>query len=334
MPGTSDIGRLRTRCTLLFALFVFGGCTLQPPVPEPAPQPEVVVEPVVVEPVVEETPEPIVHPEPVVVPEPPQLPSVAIVVSGPQAAFLDVANALADRLENFEVYDLSDRSRPPASVLRGINDSDSGTIVAIGLRAAQSSVAMANAPVVFTQVFNYREHNLLTDNSRGIAPLAPLDAQLAAWREIDPELSSIGIIVGDGHDELIEEAQLAAQKHGVELTIHSSRSDQETLYFFRRMAQDIDGFWLFPDNRILSARSLREILEIAHRGQVAVAVPNEGMLALGASVSFETQPDDIAETIARIVRQIHEKGLQGIPPISPLSALRVISAGETRVVKR
>ena len=334
MPGASEAGRLRNRCILLSVILVLGGCALQQPVPEPAPQPEVVVEPVVVEPVVEETPEPVVDPEPVVVPEPPQLPSVAIVISGQQPAFLDVANALAVRLENFEVYDLSDRSRPPASVLRGINDSDSGAIVAIGLRAAQSSVAMANAPVVFTQVFNYRDHKLLTENSRGIAPLAPLDAQLAAWLEFDPEISNIGIIVGDGHDELIEEAQLAAQKHGVELTIHLSRSDQETLYFFRRMAQDIDGFWLFPDNRILSARSLREIIEIAKRGQVTVAVPNEAMLDLGASISFESRPDDIAETIAKIVRQIHEKGLADIPPISPLSALRVVSAGANRVVKR
>ena len=100
------------------------------------------------------------------------------------------------------------------------------------------------------------------------------------------------------------------------------------------MAQDIDGFWLFPDNRILSARSLRQILEIANRGQITVAVPNEAMLALGATVSFESQADDIAETIAKVIRQIHDKGLHSIPPISPLSALRVITAGDTRVVNR
>lgn len=332
--GTGEARRVLIRCAILSAALALSACSIFQPEPEPVPQPEVVVVPVVVEPVVVETPEPEPVPEPVIVPEPPRLPPVAIVITGRQPAFLDVADALAEQLDNFEVYDLSDKSRPPASVLRGINDSDSGTVVAIGLRAAQSSVAMAESPVVFSQVFNYRDHELLTENSRGVSPLAPLDAQLAAWRAIDPDLSRVGIIVGDGHEDLIEEAELAADKHGVELTIRISRSDQETLYIFRRMAQDIDGFWLFPDNRILSARSLKQIIDIANRGQVAVAVPNESMLSLGAAISMESRAEDIAATIARIVRQIHESGLQAVPPISPLSAIRIVTRDDVKVVNR
>ena len=118
------------------------------------------------------------------------------------------------------------------------------------------------------------------------------------------------------------------------MTVRIANSDQETIYIFRRMAQDIDGFWLFPDNRILSTRSLRKILDIARRGQIAVAVPNESMLAIGATISIESQAEDIAATIVKVVRKIHTDGLQSVPAISPLSAIRVVTRDGIPVVSR
>lgn len=334
MLGTGNLRRAMARIAILIVVAATSGCSILAPQPEPVPQPEVVVEPVVVTPVVVETPDPEPTPEPIFVAPPPKLPLVAIVITNNQPAFLDVAEALGKELDEFKIFDLSDKSRPPVTVLRTINDSNPGSVVAIGLRAAQSSIAMAEAPVIFSQVFNYRDHGLLTANSRGVAPLAPLDAQLAAWVEIDPGIKRIGMIVGEGHEELVAEAEVAAQKHDIQLNVRVARSDQETLHIFRRMAHDIDGFWLIPDNRIHSSRSLREILDISKRDQVSVAVPNESMLAMGATVSIESQADDIAATIARIIRKIHSDGLQSIPPISPLSAVRVVTRDDTKVVKR
>jgi ABC-type uncharacterized transport system substrate-binding protein len=330
MPRNGAIIRTINRFAALIAILTLSGCSHFAPQIEPVDEPAVVVVPTKVEPLIVEP----AKVEPPKVTIPPRLPPVAIVLTSSQPAFLDVANALTGHLDDFQVYDLSDDSKPPVSILRGINDSDTGTVVAIGLRAAKSSVAMADSPVVFSQVFNYQDFGLLTANSRGVAPLAPLDAQLAAWTEIDPTLSRIGIIVGEGHDELITEAQLAGQKHNVELRIRISHSDQETLYLFRRMAQDIDGFWLFPDNRILSSRSLEQILDSARRGQVAVAVPNESMLKMGATISIATQAEDIAATIAKVIRKIQSDGLRSVPAISPLSAISIVTRDGVKVVSR
>ncbi len=325
MPRNGANTRTLSRFAALIAVLALSGCSTTSPQIEPVEEPVVVVVPTKVEPKKVEPPK---------VVEPPPLPPVAIVLTSSRPAFLDVANALEKHLDDFQVYDLSDDSQPPVSILRGINDSDTGTVVAIGLRAARSSVAMADSPVVFSQVFNHQDYELLTANSRGIAPLPPLDAQLAAWTEIDPTLSLIGIIVGEGHDDLITEAQLAAQKHNVELRIRISHSDQETLYLFRRMEQDIDGFWLFPDNRILSSRSLQQILESSRQGQVAVAVPNESMLEMGATISMATQAEDIAATIAKVIRKIRTDGLQSVPAISPLSAINVVTRDDAKVANR
>ncbi len=318
---------------LALAALLLSACATQLPPPEPivADDPvEAVVEPAPA-PVEEKQPEPVPEPEPVPAPAP--LPSVAIVVTSSQPVYTDVANELTKHFENYDIYDLSDASRPPVTVLRLINDSNPVAVIAIGVRAAQSAVAMSRQPVVFSQVFNYRDHDLLNDNTRGVATLPPLDAQLAAWREIDPSVQRVGFIIGDGHDELITEAEVAAQRHGLELDVEISRSDQETLYIFRRMIRDIDGFLLLPDNRILSSRVLQEMMTEARRHQVAVSVPNDAMLSLGAAVSMTASAADIARTIVKVVRAIQAGNIGDLPPVTGLSEI-LVRTGPTEQAAR
>jgi ABC-type uncharacterized transport system substrate-binding protein len=319
-------GRELLRHAIIVAALIFSGCSTLAPGPDP-----IVHEPIVII----EPPPPVTEPD-VSIPDPapPQLFPVAIVLTSNQPAYADVARELTKRFENYELYDLSDDDRPPITVLRLINDSESGAVVAIGLRAARSSVAMSDKPVVFSQVFNYQDYNLLTENSRGVAAIAPLDAQLAAWKQADPTITRIGAIIGQGHDDLIAEAELAAARHGVELSVQVTHSDQETLYFFKRMVRNIDGFWLFPDNRILSRRALLQIMEDAKGQNVSVLVPNNSMLQIGGSVSVSSVASDIAKTITKLVLQIQAGSLSKIPPISPLSEIRVQTKDTIQVVDR
>lgn len=318
--GTKITGALRL--STVAGLLLLHGCALLAPEPEPVePVPEVVEVP---EPVVE-VPEPEPEPEPPVVRPAPPPRQVAIVLSSRQEAYEAVANELSERLDNVAIYDLGDRSQPPVVAFRQINDSRTDAIVAIGLRAARSSVAMAQVPVVFSQVFNYQDHGLITETSRGVSALPPLDAHLAAWKKLDPTLARVGLIVGAGHESLRTEAEIAAQNHGVELRIQEAGSDQETLYHFKRIIHEIDGFWLFPDNRILSPRVLTEILQQANRRHVPVAVSNEAMLQLGAAISVSTIPSDIAATIVQVLERIRAGEIDTVPPMTQLSEVRVLT---------
>ncbi len=271
-------------------------------------------------------------------PEPlPEPPTVAIALSSRQPAYEAVARELSNLLEEYAIYDLSDRSQPPVTAFRLINDSDAGVVVAIGLRAARSSLAMSDTPVVFSQVFNYHEHDLLSDSSRGVSSLAPLTAHLAAWKDYDPDVSSIGAIIGEGHDDLVAEALAAAERYDVRLEIQVVTSDQEALYHFRRMVRDIDGFWLFPDNRILSSRSLTTILEQANQRRVPVAVTHEPLLSMGATLSVSAVAEDIARTIVNVIREIEAGRIEQVPPITPLSEARIVigdATGQTRTASR
>ena len=314
---TRDVLRLVT----IAGLLLLNGCALFEPEPEVVePAPEVVVEPEPVVVVPEPEPEPPPKPAP---PPPPPPPQVAIVLSSRQPAYEEVANELSERLDNVAIYDLGDRSQPPVLAFRQINDSRTDAVVAIGLRAARSSVALAQVPVIFSQVFNYQDYGLVTDNSRGVSALAPLDAHLDAWKTLDPTLARVGMIIGAGHDSLRAEAEIAAQKHGIDLQIREAGSDQETLYHFKRMIHEIDGFWLFPDNRILSPRVLAEVLEQANRRRVPVAVSNDAMLQMGAAISVSTVASDIAATIVKVLERMRAGGMESLPPLTQLSEVRV-----------
>jgi hypothetical protein len=320
------------RLILLSAALGLSGCALVPPEPEiePDPRPEAVTPETEIE---------ILPPPPAPAPKSrtsvaaPSLPTLAIVLTSSIAAYADVAAELSRRFENHAIYNLADDERAPTSILHSINDSDTGVVVAIGLRAARSAVALADRPVVFSQVFNYQE--LLTENTRGVSAIAPLDAQISAWKELNPSISRVGVIVGKGHDRLIEEARRAAETQDVELVVHSAGSDQETLFIFKRMIRKIDGFWLFADNRILSPRVLNLMIATAKQQQVPVLAPNESMLAIGASVSISSVAADIAETITQIVRRIEAGQIDTVPAISPLREIHVVSRDlTTRVADR
>lgn len=313
------MGLKGTAWTLL--LLTTAACTTTPPQPPPVVEPEP-------EPVVAEPPEPIIvlPPEPIPEPEPAPvepLPSVAIVLAGRVPAYESVVVELEQEFKTFSIFDLNDKSLPPDMAFRQIHDSDTAAVIAVGLNAARMAVAMSRVPVIFAQVFNYQDHGLVTESSRGVAAIAPLDRQLAAWRGADPTLSSVGIIIGEGHDDLIAKAELAAAEQGLDLSVQVARSDQETLYLYKRMIPDIDGFWLFPDNRILSARVLQEILNEARRRNITVVAPNDALLQMGAAISITTEPSDVAARIAAIVQQITAGRFADVPALTPLTGLRI-----------
>ncbi len=332
-PGETDVERAEVpgigrkidgalRLATAAGFLLLHGCAMfqaEPEVLEPPSEIAAEPEPVVAAPEPESEPEPV--PEPVRPPPPPK--QVAIILSSREAAYEEVAVELSKRLDNVAIYDLEDRSQPPVVAFRHINDSRADAVVAIGLRAARSSVALAQVPVIFSQVFNYQDYNLVTDDSRGVSAIAPLDAHLDAWKRLDPTLARVGLIVGTGHDALLTEAEIAAQKHRVELQVRVATSDQEALYHFKRMIHEIDGFWLFPDNRILSPRVLTEMLQQANRRQVPVTVSNEGMLQIGAAISVSTVAADIAATIVKVLERIRAGEIDLVPPLTQLSEVRV-----------
>ncbi len=305
--------------SLALALF-FSGCAIigqQPDVaseagttePEPASAQETAEYPSAETPIVNE-PELFPH-------------RAAIVLSDRKPAYENIATELGALLEDYSIYDLTDKSLMPRAVFSNIADFDAGLVIAIGIRAATVANAYSQVPVVFCQVFNIAEIDLDSGNLKGVAALPPLAMQVAAWQEFNPGLSNVGAIVGSGHEDLIDEARKAADSAGLNFHYRIARSDRETLYMFNRLTPVIDGFWLFPDNRILSPYVLRQMLSYASRHRVQVAVFNPALLDFGAAISTASVDSDIAATVVSVAHRVIRGDGESIPAVTPLNAIDV-----------
>lgn len=195
--------------------------------------------------------------------------------------------------------------------------------VAVGYEAALAARDTLAVPTIFCQVFN---HHALDDRNAplwGIAAIPPVELQLRAWKRLSPSLARIGTIIGPDHARLIREAQHAAKQAGIALRIAVSSSDRETLYHFRRFVHDVDGFWLFPDNRILSPAALRDITALAAEHDVEIVAVN-ALLPPGAAVlRVSGTTDDIVAAVRGVVEHVAAGATHDLPAITPLSEILV-----------
>jgi ABC-type uncharacterized transport system substrate-binding protein len=195
--------------------------------------------------------------------------------------------------------------------------------VAVGREAVELARANLSAtPLVFCQVFNYQEFFAPEQRVWGVSSMPPLALPLRGWTSVSPSRRRIGLIVSDAHSALIDEVAAAAGDD-VEIKHAVSSSDRETLYLFKRLASEVDGFWLVPDNRILSPGVLRELLSYAVAHNVGVLVFNDSLLSLGALMSATSTPDDIARGVRSVLERVAAGSTEGLPRLTPLAATRV-----------
>lgn len=322
---------LTMRSAPVFLLLLLSGCAvLSPEPPELPTPPEPIQEPQpepTIEPAPEPLPEPVVEPAPPPPPPPPEPqniePLVAVVLSNRTPAYVDIAVALEKYLENQEVYDLGDKSLLAKDAFAAIAESKASAIVAVGLPAARAARRFSTVPVVVGQVFNINDAELLSGDVKAVAVLPPIGLQMDAWRELDPSVRNVGAILGAGHDDLIAQADQAMKDRGIKFHYAIAGSDRETLYLFNRLVRDIDGFILFPDNRILSRNVLNEMMSYAARHRVQVAVYNEPLLEAGALFSAASVESDVAAKIALVLDQIISGNVADVPAVTELSQIEI-----------
>jgi len=204
------------KSSLALLLLVLAGCAVKHPEPSPDP-----------------------HPAPPVVAEPvPDSAHVAVVLSESLPAYKNVSEKLVAYLDDYELYDLAGGGRSMRATFAAIEQSEAELVVAIGLYAARAAKSFATVPVIFGQVFNVNDSNLISDEIKGVAMLPPLELQAEAWRGMDPNLRNVGAILGAGHEDLIVEAEQAMKLQGFKFHYVVVKSDRETLYQFNRMIPD------------------------------------------------------------------------------------------------
>ena len=307
MPTTTHIEGASRRAFLALAALAVAACAGTPREPEAVPPPPDEL-PAPPEPAA--LPAPVVAPPgrsaPRAAPRPAPRPHEVVVLFQPDApAYSEIAANLEDLLtgERFRVVQVP--LGPTAQdTLSQLKISQATVAVAIGREAVEAARAqLPAATLVFCQVFNYQEV-LGAERTWGVQSVPPLGLQLATWKELDTSLQRIGLIVSDAHAGLVDEARQAASVAATEVSAVVSASDRETLYLFKRLAPQVDGLWLFPDNRILSPGVLQEVLGYALTHGIGVLVLNDALLDWGALLSASSTAPDVALTVRGVIERV------------------------------
>lgn len=223
---------------------------------------------------------------------------VVVLVSEDIPAYSDVAKALARQLgKRGTILYLGNKKLDNLKMVSAYNHDERKQIVSIGLGAAIAAKSLTNRQAVFCQVFNYQDYELLSARHKGVSMMPSLLKTFGAWRTLAPNISDIGVISGPGFDDLIQAAKTAAKSHGITLHHKIVNSDKEYQYAYKQMSGKVQGYWLLPDNRVLSGFVLREVMTFSVRNSKQVAVFNDELLKLGGLLSISGNPQDIAQQV-------------------------------------
>jgi putative ABC transport system substrate-binding protein len=242
------------------------------------------------------------------------MPGIAIILSDNSPAFVGVQREIGKKFpQRVETYTLGDESKFSA-VRKKIQSSDLPVIVAIGLPAARLAQGLSDKKVIFCQVFNYEDAELVTPWMKGVSATAPVREQFRAWKALDPKLTRVGVITGKNLQGLMKEAQAAASENRIRLDHVEVSSDKETIYAYKQLVPKIEGLWLVPDNRVLSNEVIRDMMAYSVKQGKQVVVFSHEMLGLGGLVSAESSYADIADQVLVRIRQAQEyAGVPGVP---------------------
>lgn len=240
-------------------------------------------------------------------------PRVAILVSQPIPPYTEVANRLKQRLgERATVYNIQE-------VENGSYHAGEGALqlVSIGLDAARITEHLHHQQI-FCQVFNYAGSGLTGPHSKGVSMLPGFNRTFSAWKELSPTLRNVAVISGPGQGTLIKQAKEAAAGDEIVLHYRMVKNDKEYQYVYKQLANEVEGYWLIPDNRVLSVETLRDVMNFSVRNGKQVMVFSEELLALGGLLSVSSSYDDIVDKVMLRLQQAEAHDVVPGPELLPL----------------
>ncbi len=317
---------------------MLGACsTLEKPLESPPP------EAIIITPLAEEAEIAPVKP-PQIPPPIPQIPAIKVETFKP----LDVAIIISRDIENHHIIYhkiealITDKKgsvtpfylyqQSTTDIIGQIKEAQHLQVVAIGLEAAKAASSLSGTPMIFCQVYNYQDHNLVNEYTKGVSLIPSLKQQFQAWKTIFPQLKTVGFITGKSKQPLIDSALETAATYGITLINHTVNNDKEMWGEFRRLTPLVDAFWLLPDNRILSKRTLRSIVNYSTKHTTPLFTINGLLLQAGAVISSSQVDDDVAQKVVTRLLSINPD--QTIPGRDVEALDQALSFINTQTTKR
>ena len=237
---------------------------------------------------------------------------ILILLSGSTKPYQLIADYIAKDLGEHAIqFTLSGQSAQDKALIKDIKAANTSQVVAIGLKAANLVKGLKDKQVIITQVVNYNENGLITDNAKGVSALPSPEKLFKDWKALSPGLSRVAIVAGKNLSAYLRRAKKAAKSQGIDLQIELVKTDKEFLYRSKKLKSVVEGQWILPDNRVLSGKSLKEVMAYGSRRGRQIVVFSPSLLSFGGF--FYVQPDEKAIADAVLMRLADSAGKDSIP---------------------
>ena len=249
----------------------------------------------------------------------------AILISDDTPGHEAVTDLLTERIpaKKYQVFNLDGLWANAPKVLDEVEAFSPDAVIAVGLLAAKTARQRPELPLIFCRVFNYQDHDLISPTSTGVKLLPPFELQLLAWKELAPDLHSIGVITGPDQEDLLMEITTSAELHDIQILSRTVSSDKEALFEFKRLIPLVEGLWVLPDNRILSVPVLEELMAYGVKHGKQLVVFNDQLLDFGALMSFTSDDGDVADQVLSLLRKSKSRATKARPVMLSLTTLHV-----------
>lgn len=255
---------------------------------------------------------------------------IVLLLSDDKAPVTAVARAIQSAYHGkVDVHNLNGSRGMEGEIVQAIRDSQKRQVVAIGLLAAQvARQKLSSKQVVFCQVLNVEEFDLVTPWMKGVSGIPSLTRQFGAWKLLDPGLRKVGIITGRNARYMTEEAEAAAKHNGLELEHIEVTSDRAVLFAAQELRdRKIQGLWLAPDSSILSQRAILDLMSFSVKNHLQVLAFSPSLLKEGALLSATPDAEEIARLVMERVRKA--SAAQAVPgePVASLATAKIVVSG-------
>ena len=252
---------------------------------------------------------------------------IILLLSDDKPSVMGVAKAIAAASgEKVEIHNMLGSRRLENDIAQAVQNSGTRQVVAVGLLAAQlARQRLQSKQVVFCQVLNVEEFDLVTPSMKGVSGIPSLSTQFAAWKLLDPGLRRIGVITGKQARYMVQEAEAAARRNGLEIVHAEVPSDRAVPLAAQELYEKkIQGLWLAPDSSILSQRAILDVMSYSVKNNLQVLAFSPALLKEGAVLSATPDFAEIARLVLDRLKKSADTPAVSGDAITPLATARIV----------
>jgi len=251
-----------------------------------------------------------------------ETPAVAILLSGKQPAYQEVATGFMETARDVRVFpfELGGTEENRGKMMKTLRSGEApAAIFAVGSQAAElARQEFPEVPLVYSMVLN-TEPFLGQGNTTGISmKIHPRD-QLQAFKKILPRIRRIGVIYDPAQNRsTIAEAQASARELGLTLMEKRISDPREIANAIKDLMYVVDALWMIPDQTVISKESFQYFLETSIERKIPLFAFSSILVKGGALLALAPDYGDMGRQAGALARKILAgMSPQNLPPLSP-----------------